>query len=113
MHSEIAYLEGCLEAERGQVDSFWSDMWTFRGRLVVLFNRVVRMEVWVRRSGTPKPKVNDEDGWLSLMLDLMGNLAESARLVTDLQGANDELQIENLWLQGCIHDLELSMFREH
>lgn len=41
-----------------------------------------------------------------------GQLAESDRLVTDLQGTNDELQREYLGMQGRIHDLELESFRE-
>lgn len=41
----------------------------------------------------------------------MDNLAESALLVSDLQGANDKLWVEHLELQGRIRDLELDRFQ--
>lgn len=61
MLSEIAYLQGCLEAERGQVDFLQSDIRSLKGRMVVMFNRAVKMDVWIHHIGAPEPVVNDED----------------------------------------------------
>lgn len=85
-------------------------MRVLRGRLLALYCRAIKAKEWIRHSGAPEPKVNDEVEQLSLMRDLMDNLAESAPLVLDLTGAHNELLAERLELQGQIHDLELEKF---
>lgn len=91
---EVAYVNGCLEAERSGVDSLQIDMIVVRGRLVTLSSRAVRAEAWVRRCAALEPEVNDEDEKLVVMRDLMDNLMEIVRLVLDLQGANDEVRVK-------------------
>lgn len=109
-HYEVAYLKGCLEVDRAWVNSLWIDIRVPRGRLVALSILAVISKMLVHRGGALKPKVNNEDEQLDLMCDLMENLAKSARLVSDLQGTNDEMQAEHLELQGQIRDLELGRF---
>lgn len=84
MLSKIAYLQGCLEAEWGLINSFRSNIQKLRGGLLVLFNRATMVDVWVRCGGAPGLEVNNENERLNLM-------AENARLVADFQCANDEL----------------------
>lgn len=97
--SEVSFHKGCLEADRGRVDSLWTDIRVLRGR-----------GAWVRQDGAPEPEVNDEDEQLGIMHGLMDNLAESALLVLNFQGANDELQMKRLHLQGRISALQLDRF---
>lgn len=61
LHSEVAYLKGSLEAERGRVYSFRAEMSISRGRLAAMSSLAVRVETWVLKGSAPKPEVNDED----------------------------------------------------
>lgn len=68
------------------------------------------MEAWFCRDVAPEHEVNNEDERLGLMHDLMKNLAQSTRLVADLQGVNNEMRAEHIELQGRTRDLELNRF---
>lgn len=53
MHSDIAYLQGCLEAEIDHIDSLRSGIHTFRGRLVVMSNHAIRRSCWYLTTVSP------------------------------------------------------------